>query len=178
MIHILRNPIVPFFLTIISTTACNAPPEIEITNVKSGLICLHKLDRSGDYKIDPRVCFATEDINITGQGECVFNGENKRCTWYGFEFDYENKTEAPLSLICHFSSDSDDLIGNPEGINEAGASSYELSLEPGTGRITNPQYTVFRYAPGGETSQTVNRCTFKGRDVFDARFNINLPATP
>jgi len=181
MIRDIGKTIGPILLTLLSATACSAAPDesnVEVTNVKSGLMCLYNFDEKGQYKYDARVCFKTEDIPITGQGRCVFNGENKLCTWYGFEFDYNNKTDAAIPLTCHFTSTSKDVIGNPEGIKEDDFSSYDIMLEPGIHHFSNPQYTLFRYAPLEESSVNVNKCEVEGREVFKTRFNMILPAEP
>lgn len=164
-------------------TGCIASAEaldVEITNVKSGLICPHKIDENGAYKDDAYVCFETEDIDITGQGRCVFNGVIKLCTWYGYEFDYNNKTNTPVPLTCHFTSDRHTVLGNPNGIQDsdfskAKVSTYEILLEPGKSHFSNPQYTLLSLAEQGTTSVTNNKCEIEGQHVFDARFNITLP---
>jgi len=168
------------FSVITGCMATAETPNVEITNVKSGLICPHKIDEKGAYKYDAYVCFETEDINITGQGRCVFNGETKLCTWYGFEFDYNNKTNAPVPLTCHFTSEGHTVIGNPNEIKEsnfskAQVSTYEILLEPGKNHFSNPQYTIFSLAKQGTTNVTNNKCEIEGRHVFDAKFNITLP---
>ena len=171
------------FFVFSGATACTAaadPSNVEIKNVKSGLVCTHKIDETGAYKNDAHICFETEDIYVTGQGRCVFNGKNKLCTWYGFEFDYNNKTNAPVPLTCHFSSDRDTVLGNPEGIededfSDAEISTYEILLKPGKGHISNPQYTLLSLAGQGKTTVTLNKCEIEGQHVFDAKFNISLP---
>ena len=166
-----------------ATTACTAVADrsnVVIKNVKSGLVCTHKIDETGDYISDAHICFETEDIYVTGQGRCVFNGETKLCTWYGFEFDYNNKTNAPVPLTCHFSSDRDSVLGNPKGIkdedfSDTEISAYEILLKPGKGHISNPQYTLLSLAGQGKTTVTLNKCEIEGQHVFDAKFNISLP---
>ena len=165
-------------LTISTTAACSAaegPSNVQIKNVKSGLICTHKIDDTGAYKYDAHVCFETDKIHVTGQGRCVFNNENKLCTWYGFEFEYNNKTDAPIPLTCHFNTNSNDVIGNPDGIKERDETSYEILLEPGHGHFSNPQYTLLDYAAQDATSLNVNRCEVEGQHAFEARFNIIMP---
>jgi len=162
-------------------TACNATPlpaDVEITNVKSGLMCLYQPNAEGDQKIDPKVCFDTAEIKITGQGQCVFDGKQRPCTWYGFEFAYNNKTNNQITMTCHFTSNKPKVLGNPEGVLADDDTNYEIKLEPGKGHFSNPQYTLFRYTNSVETSLNINRCEIDGREAFEARFNITLPAKP
>lgn len=171
----------PIAIILFSATACRAAPvstAVDVTNVKSGLICPYSIDNEGGYEYDPRVCFETEEINITGQGQCVFNGERKLCSWYGFEFEYNNKTENPVPLNCHFSSNRQKTFGNPKEILDDDASSYEIMLEPGINHFSNPQYTVFQYSPMEKKSININTCEIDGHEVFTARFNVIIPAKP
>ena len=168
-------------LTMASTTACQAdssPNNVEVTNVKSGLMCLYNTASNDKYEYDPRVCFQTEDIQVTGQGRCVFNGENKLCTWYGFEFNYDNKTDAAIPLTCHFNTDENQVHGNPKEVLGKDVTSFEIMLDPGEGHIANPQYTLFRYAPDGHKKININTCEIEGREVFISRFTITIPEAP
>jgi len=160
-------------------TACKATPlpaDVDITNVKSGLMCLYQPNSEGDLKIDPKVCFDTEEIKITGQGQCVFDGKKRPCTWYGFEFAYNNKTNNQITMTCHFTSNKPKVLGNPEEVLTDDDTNYEIKLEPGKGHFSNPQYTLFRYTNSLETILNINRCEIDSREAFEARFNITLPA--
>ncbi|WP_444957792.1 hypothetical protein [Microbulbifer sp. ZKSA002] len=61
---------------------------IEISNFKSGLMCGINKDDMG------WVCFAQEEIKITGQSSCISNGNEFKCTWYG----YSNPQYSVLSV--------------------------------------------------------------------------------
>ena len=85
-----------------------------------------------------------------------------------------------MPLTCHFSSDRNTVLGNPEAIededfSDAEISTYEILLKPGKGHISNPQYTLLSLAGQGKTSVTLNKCEIEGQHVFDAKFNISLP---
>ena len=177
----LRKSICLSLFAIVSTSACFASPDqhkVDVTDVKSGLVCHYKIGNKGEHVYDPHVCFETEDILITGQGLCTFDGERKPCTWHGFEFDFNNRTNAPVVLTCYFSANYEAVLGNPKGIEEDPASGHDILLKPGIGHISNPQYTLFRHKGLQSTPVNINRCEIEGRVVFESRFNLILPARP
>ncbi len=175
------NCAVVILLVIIGNIACSASPSgtvVYITNVKSGLVCLYKFEAGVGYLDDAHVCFETEDIYITGQSECVFDGRAEPCTWYGYEFDYDNKSSSPVILTCKYSSHEDTVVGNPDGIWGEDISSYEITLEPGKNHFSNPQYTVYRTGLGENPRRRVTVCGIEGQQAFVSEFNIHLPSAP
>lgn len=180
-LHKALHCVVTGLLVISGTAACSANSNesvVGITNVKSGLFCMSKYEKDGRYTSDPHVCFETENIKVTGQGRCIFDGKTKPCTWYGYEFDYDNSSETPIILTCEFSLDSNSIVGNPEGVLDDNISSYDVSLDPGEGYFSNPQYSLYRTSFGENPRQITTACHIDGKQVFKVKYNIHMPTQP
>src|SRR5260221_8716177 len=109
----------------------------EITNFRAGEVCSDGIKLLG-------VCRVTEDIYVTGQSVCVFNGERRPCTWYGFSFDYVN-AKPGTEIICKFSSSLNIANGNPQEIisERTRKGDYQIVLDKEKGHFFNPQYFLF-----------------------------------
>lgn len=74
------------FVSAILLIGTSAPAAaLEISDFRAGLACTNtsvRDDTSG------WICHVTEDIFVTDQGRCRYNGKDELCTWVGFEFDY------------------------------------------------------------------------------------------
>ena len=147
---------------------------IDISNFKSGLACTHtKLTDEGSGWI----CQPTEDVLVTDQGSCVFNGVTKPCTWIGFEFDYKNaKKDTKLQCVVESSEPTDH--GNPGELisNDATSQNYELPLDGESGHFFNPQYFIFNVR-SKSNALLVNKgsCKEDGIIVFEFKFNMHFP---
>lgn len=154
----------------------NAASEaVEIHNFKSGLVCPVQPNRNNEHRSGGWICFETETVNITGQGRCVFDGEEMPCTWYGYEFDY-NSAAVDDEIACVSTSSESGDIGNPEQIEKSDATTYQYSikLEPGTGRYYNPQYSVFtRLGEPVVRDETI--CSVAGQELFRFQFQLIFP---
>ena len=152
---------------------------IEVQNFRAGLVCEARLDIEGSDVGLPVgwICFETEAIYMTGQGRCVYDRQEKHCSWYGFEFDYKGATEGD-EIQCRSTSTLPTDIGNPSAEKAEDTTTYEYSLvlPAGDGHFYNPQYSVF--SPGGvelaDTDETV--CSFEGKELFRFRFTIIYPS--
>jgi hypothetical protein len=162
-------------ILLILATPLSSQAEVEITHFKSGLACT---------KITPTpespgwICQPTEEILVTDQGVCVFNGNKMPCTWMGFEFDYKGASKGE-KLQCVVESSVPVNIGNPKQLvaENARLHPYELPLESESGHFFNPQYIGFSVArKGSETHVDKGSCKSNGRVVFEYRFNIRYPA--
>lgn len=150
---------------------------VEITNFRSGLACTNGALEEGAAGW---ICQPTEDILMTDQGQCIYNDETIRCTWFGFEFDYKSNTDE-TNLRCESETSIPTDSGNPEGILERGATShrYELKLEGRNGHFFNPQYFGFQVRPADASVIVVNgSCRSDDADIFRYRFNLRFPTTP
>jgi hypothetical protein len=147
---------------------------VEVANFRSGLACTEtSLTKAGSGWI----CQPTEDVLITDQGVCVFNGAEEPCTWIGFEFDYKGaKKGNKLQCVSETSAPVD--AGNPGQLIAKGTDTqpYELELTSESGHFFNPQYFVFGVrSRGRETLINTGRCMSDGQVVFEYRFNIRFP---
>lgn len=143
----------------------------EISNFKFGLICSNGKEFIG-------VCHITEDIYITGQGTCVFNRENKPCTWYGFSFDYK-KAKPGTEILCKYKTSQNIADGNPKEIRNRSTNSgeYTIKLENESGNFFNPQYSLFTGYTNLSDSilATETVCSIDGKQVFSYKTREHFP---
>lgn len=148
---------------------------VDIKNFKSGLVCPSR--ESGKIG-EGRICFETETVQITGQGKCIFNGQELPCTWFGFEFDYA-AAEVGEQISCRSKSSFPINFGNPDGIvaEDTNAFEYVLDLEGSKGRFFNPQYAVFSAtSPGGREKEEETICSSGSEELFRFKFRFIYPA--
>lgn len=167
------------FLALVVGISAGPGFALEIQNFRSGLVCELELEISDDVRLPVEwICFETETVYITGQGRCVWNREDKHCTWYGFEFDYTDAVEGD-EILCKSTSALPGNLGSPTGIDEEDVtvSEWSYSLPPGDGHHYNPQYSVFGMQDEAETvnsGETV--CTLDGKELYRFRFTKIYPA--
>ncbi len=172
---------ISIFSLLALTVGISAGPvfALEIQNFRAGLVCELELEISDDVDLPVEwICFETETVYITGQGRCVYNQEDKHCTWYGFEFDYTGAVEGD-EISCTSTSVLPANLGSPKGIDEEDVtvSEWSYSLPPGDGHHYNPQYSVFGMQDETETvdsDETV--CTYDGKELYRFRFTKIYPA--
>jgi len=147
---------------------------IEVSNFRSGLACTHtKLTEDGRGWI----CQPTEDILVTDQGSCVFNGERMPCTWVGFEFDYKN-AKKHTKLQCEERLSEPLIHGNPKEVLDKGEATgkYELELEDESGHFYNPQYFTFvRRTKDSALLISKTSCKLGNTVVFEYQFKVHYP---
>lgn len=163
----------PVLAMILTVAPCHA---LEIQNFRSGLLCdVDKKFTTGDIPIS-WICFETETIYVTGQGQCTFDSQEKKCSWYGYEFDYSNASEED-EITCVSTSSVPVTIGTPKGVEKKDATVHELSytLPPGSGHHFNPQYSVAAANPDEESHDTETVCSVDGRELFRFRFTKIYP---
>jgi hypothetical protein len=150
---------------------------LEISNFKSGLACTHTRLEGGDPQ--GWVCQPTQDVLVTDQGSCVYNGQEKRCTWIGFEFDYRNASkDQKLQCVARNSEPVDS--GNPGKVigKDLRSENYEIPLPAGEGHFFNPQYFVFNVRTKADPDSVLQQtftCSASGKVMFEAKFNLRLP---
>ena len=149
-------------------------PALEISNFRSGLACTHT--RRADDSVG-WICQPTQDVLVTDQGSCVFNGVTKHCTWIGFEFDYKSANKhTKLQCVEDDSQPSD--LGNPGELLEKHASTqrFALQLDGESGHFFNPQYFVFTTRPkNGALLIVKGSCAVDGIVAFEYQFNLRFP---
>jgi hypothetical protein len=77
---------------------------LRVAGFRSGRVCHDGANPSG-------VCETVVDIQVNGSEQCPRGGASAPCTWYGFEFDYQNADPAQ-PLVCSSSGASEDFLGS------------------------------------------------------------------
>jgi len=161
---------VKFTSLFILLLCCSNVYATEITNFKSGLVCQ-------GLKGEDSICHETTNIYITGQGKCVWGGERKSCTWYGFEFDYFNNTNEAI-LNCKYMDSQAALTGNTKEVEktESSVGEFSIKLSGKQGHYYHPQYflmTTLRKERALLKSNTV--CSVDGRVLFTMKNKVYFP---
>ena len=157
--------------------ACVPAQALDISNFKSGLACTNTSTRDDAAGW---ICHITEDVLVTDQGQCRYEGKDQLCTWIGFEFDYRGAQPGD-QLECTIEQSKPTAFGNPKEELDPGATSQEfvLPLEKTEGHFYNPQYFTFTTRPlGEELLITTGRCAFEGKDVFEYTYRLRFPTLP
>lgn len=126
------------------------------------------------------ICQPAELILATDQGQCVYNHEDKLCTWVGFEFDYRSSVKGS-KLQCTSHSSEPTNQGNPDGIQKKDltADQFEIELPEKSGHLFTPQYFVFNPKYPAEGDLLIEtQCASSGKPVFSHKFRIHLPVIP
>lgn len=141
---------------------------VVISNLKVGLVCGPDDNR--------RICFQTNDIQITNESTCVYNRRHSACTWYGYSFDYRSPKDE-IKLQCTFSSSIRGSFGNPSAELEKDVSDahYEIALQSRDGHFFNPQYAIAPARAGGEIESVKQSCSYLGKTVFEFDLRIHYP---
>jgi hypothetical protein len=143
---------------------------IEIDNFASGPVCT-------DSKTFGWVCHNQQDIYITGQGRCIWNGEEKPCTWHGFEFDYKNN-EIGSPIECTYTNSEEVSFGNPDEITDENTKvgSYTFSIEEKEGHFFNPQYSILATMSKGKAiTSNETTCFSNGKKIFSYNYRFHFP---
>ncbi len=143
---------------------------LDISNFKSGLACT-------DSKTFGWICHETEEIHITGQGRCTWNGEEKACTWHGFQFDYSGNTKDTI-IECEYESSAMLNEGNPDEViaDNVDKGSYSFSVDGEEGHFFNPQYFIFAVQPiNSSRLYSETTCSVSGKHVFSYKLTAIFP---
>lgn len=152
---------------------------LEISNLVSGSICRYEEEtgaRSSEIDIHANgsICEAV-DIEVRGKGRCVYAGEEKPCTWYGFEFDYDNKDpNEPITCIWRRSQPTD--MGDIERVEKrsAVADTFDLALEGASGHYRHPMYNLYAAPPAPLTIDDEMTCTYRGEPALETLFRLRF----
>lgn len=163
---------------LVLTTPLTVAPcyAVEIQNFRSGLLCDIDVEvATGDVPIS-WICLETETIHITGQGQCTYDGQEEKCTWYGYEFDYSN-ARAEDEITCVSTSSVPTNIGSPRGVEAENVTVHERSytLPPGSGHHFNPQYSVARARLDEQSVHDETVCSVDGKELYRFRFTKIYP---
>lgn len=140
---------------------------LTITNLKVGMVC-----RSN---ANPEICSETNDMKITGEGRCVYNGKSIPCTWYGYSFDYQ-LAGSSTKLQCIATSSVAVNYGNPkeELKRDAKETRYEIELTRESHHFVNPQYSSAGSGIEGDVHSTQS-CAYEGKNVFQFAITLHYP---
>ena len=142
------------------------PPSgaLTISNLRYGPLC------DGPYW---QVCGqSTSDIAVDGKGSCLYDHQQRPCTWYGFSFDY-TPVGSGASLDCEVVSDRKHDEGNPDGVKARGVttSSYHIDLSGTTGHHVQAQYQGYVKFDGVQT--LTETCSYQGRKMVEVTLRFH-----
>lgn len=144
---------------------------IEVADFKFGMVC------PSTGSAAAWICHETEDVLITGQGQCVYNKKRAPCTWYGFSFKYSGAKKSDV-FKCTYTTTAPVTSVNPRAVVSEPQQSgkYEFTVSEGDGIFFNPQYSIFRIkGTVGETIKQQTECRVNGAKVFVFNFNFIYP---
>jgi hypothetical protein len=141
---------------------CASPPsgQLAIANLKYGTTC------GTPYQ---EVCTQTADIAIDGKGHCVYDHQERSCTWYGFSFDYDPRFDG-IVIDCDVVTDFKRDLGNPQGIVQKDTTSHRYQTTLSGGHFVNPQYST--YVPFDGVRHLTERCSYGGQKLFEFMLNL------
>jgi hypothetical protein len=162
----------PMASTKLPEPAAPSPALITVSNFLAGPVCGTK-----DHR---RVCFGTQEILITNESSCIYNGKPISCTWYGYSFDYDLPVGVEKAeLACKVTTNHDVDFGNPAGIvnEKAHSLDYVIALSGNRGHFFNPQYTSAADidSVGAKSQEDEQICTYEGKTVFDFKLTMHFP---
>lgn len=155
--------------------SAGADGAFRLLNFRSGPVCRDPdlVDERREKGRPPsdRIC-EEKNILIRGQDGCVFDGEWKRCTWWGYEFDYEN-ADPDQPLVCAWTRSRPTDVGNSEGIRESGVmtGTDEIELPQESGHFFGPGYDVHLPVPW-MTIDVRYACTYRGEPAFEFEHRV------
>jgi len=146
---------------------------IEIENFKSGLMCGINKDEMG------WVCFEQEEIKISGQSSCLSNGEEFKCTWYGYSFDYKD-AKPDHKIDCKYWDSEPVTSINVDGVAKQNSKYFEFSfnLSKTEGHFINPQYSAFNVSGREKNSRIIQNviCSSEDKEIYKYDFISVYPA--
>ena len=165
------------YVLVLLLVLVNAPvAAIEVTHFKSGLACTNSAPAPGR---DGWICQPTQDVLVTDQGSCVYDGVTQACTWIGYEFDYAHAGKhTKLACVTETSKPTD--LGNPGGViaKQSTSQPFELELEGESGHFYNPMYFTFSVTrPEDSVLVDTVTCKADGMVLFQAKYTLHFPAS-
>lgn len=159
-------------------TGCAVPDEEEeevdplrIQNFRSGPVCD---EGSGDVGRPPssRICEGT-DIPIRGLETCVFNEARMPCTWWGFEFEYQNARPG-VPLTCVWTRSRPGTEGNWEGVRSRGIATDSIHIDLGgtAGHTFFPAFDVYTDDIAWPVVDVEFTCSYGGHRAFSATHRL------
>ena len=125
------------------------------------------------------VCFEREEILVSGQSSCVSMGEEFKCTWYGYSFDYKNAKKGQ-EINCKYTYSepiaTQDL--NSKSNEKKDVQYFNFSLDKEEGYFVNPQYSPLRVSSDNKVNKLtqVVECSSEGKKLYEYRFITIYPS--
>ncbi len=145
---------------------------VDIENFKSGLMCgINKKDMGW-------VCFEREEILVTGQSSCESSGEEFKCTWYGYSFDYKNgKKGQEINCVYTESEPVASMNLHSKPGESRRVSEFKFTLNKTEGYFVNPQYSVLGLSSNDKPHKIVQDvvCSSEGKKLYEYRFITVYP---
>lgn len=149
-----------------------------IRNLEIGPVCRDRQlvaeRRKNGQPPSDRICEA-RDVLVRGEDICVWSGQRKPCTWWGYEFDFEN-ADPSVPLVCTWTRSSPGDEGNWEGIRhkDAATGSSETWLETESGHFFGPGYEILNTANPvpWHVVDVDYECTYRGEPAFRAGVRV------
>lgn len=138
---------------------------IEISNVAQGLM---RRAADGTWEVYQE----GDDFEVVQNGECIANGKQISCMWYGVTFDYSAKSKK-TKLKCTTTTSSPIISVTPNKIDKRPSveASGKLVLRGRAGREIRPGYV---HAPwkSGSTVKERGECYHNGELVPSVEFTL------
>lgn len=138
---------------------------LEITNLKSGLLC------KGNTPASAQVCAEKAVILLSGKDTCWPAGEKKACTRYGYSFYYEaEKANEAISCQYNYSKQISHVhSGNYQSTVKSNTVTYQLPTQ--SGYYIFPQYRLFEgNSAGSNRLHEEIQCFNRGEMIFKVNF--------
>jgi hypothetical protein len=154
-----------------------APALLEVSNFVSGPVCrdgdLIEERREEGRPPSDRICEGT-DVRVSGKDACIWSGEKRRCTWWGFEFDFESADpDEPITCVWTRSAPVDD--GNYEGIRQSDvvADTIAIELESTSGHHFFPGYDLYPDpSPTWYVIDLTYDCVYRDVPIFRPEYRL------
>jgi len=114
---------------------------------------------------------------ISGEGTCVWAGEKKPCTWFGFQFDYKIAQDE-TAVECEWETSRTTTSGDIEEVLETNTTSgsYTIELEASKGHYIHYQYHLYKRLPAGQNLVTTTTdCSVGGTRAFNMTHHFIFP---
>jgi hypothetical protein len=166
---------IPAFLALAALLAgsCSSVPPggpPTISNLAYGPLCAHGRQ---DAVCGKPSAGQPADVEISGDGSCVYDKKVVTCTWYGYAFDYALDRDA-IDLDCDWSSDHKNTLGNPNGIVQKDTTTmhYKLHLAGRSGHYVQQQYAGFP-SNDDDVELLTQSCSYRGEKLFEVDLRLH-----
>jgi len=133
----------------------------------------------GTNKVDMGwVCFEQEEILISGQSSCESMGEEFKCTWYGYSFNYKNaKIGQEINCIYTDSEPTSSINLYSRASESARVHEFAFTLDKEEGYFVHPQYSILGLSPNNDVHKVIRDvvCSSEGEKLYEYRFITVLP---